>query len=400
VHVLDFIKPIAAKMPAFEIQNREMFLRDTTLQIAWEAGKMRVGAGYAMQERQIVASPFMDFDDLSISNTNTTDPDVKYEHILVSSQEEFQQEISSSLKANATIFGIGLRATFDQLQDIQCNSRTMTSILRCTIDHEPTRFKSIPGMNSTAANILGQPNGSAEFKRIYGEYFISGFQESSTISAVITYKAASQQRLNEFKGGMEAGRGFASIESAAKYKDVAKNEDVQCTIKWQSSGIATHLLATDPSPKDIENVLKEYATCKPKKSVALLDHYSLIDNRVSRMAEADDLPGSIELTGATAKVETLQRKAEKCILVGAKSVKDQASEIGRTLGSLQLTSPESRRCLADQLACLWRLERRLAVMIEGERLIDSAKLSARDDSFRYDDLFYLKHSAYMFQPVA
>lgn len=203
-----------------------MFLRDTTLQIPWEAGSMRIGAGYAIRERQIVASPFVNSDNVSISDTMTTDPDVKYEHIMVSNQEELQKEISSSLRAKATIFGIGLSAAFSQLQDIQCNSRTMTSILRCSIEHEPTRWRPSAGLSPTALKTLGDENGSAAFQKIYEEYFLSGYQQTSTILAIITYKADNRQKLNEFKGSMEAGKGLASIESAMKYKDLARSEGV------------------------------------------------------------------------------------------------------------------------------------------------------------------------------
>ncbi|KAH6863570.1 hypothetical protein B0T12DRAFT_478880 [Alternaria alternata] len=235
--------------------------RDTTIQILWDASKMQIGSGYVAHEGQAVASPFLPF---TLAEPSTTDPDVVYEHIIISNEEEFQQEISSSMKAKASIFGVGLEANFEQLRDIKYNAKSITSILRCSVSHEPVRYQGIPQFHPSASSLLEQAGGMARFTELYRDYFVAGHKSSSTLSAIITYTGSSRKQIDELKGGLSAGKGFASIEGAAAYKGRAETSSLQHTIKWQTSGLALSLLTMNPSPEDIQRVLEDYASCKPK----------------------------------------------------------------------------------------------------------------------------------------
>ncbi|CAN9154533.1 unnamed protein product [Alternaria alternata] len=275
--------------------------KDTAIQILWDASKMQIGSGYVAHEGQAVASPFLPF---TLAEPSTTDPDVVYEHIIISNEEEFQQEISSSMKAKASIFGVGLEASFEQLRDIKYNAKSITS------------------------------------------------------------------------------KGFASIEGAAAYKERAETSNLQHTIKWQTSGLALSLLTMNPSPEDIQRVLKDYASCKPKPQIALLEHYSLIENRISRMGESGGSSHAEEIAEARLEAQKIQTRSQSCCLLGANDVKSQVAEVNRALAALPTSSKAWKETLAEHCGRLWRLRKRLDLMFEGEQLIKGASLSSRKEWFR------------------
>ncbi|CAN9087540.1 unnamed protein product [Alternaria alternata] len=306
--------------------------KDTAIQILWDASKMQIGSGYVAHEGQAVASPFLPF---TLAEPSTTDPDVVYEHIIISNEEEFQQEISSSMKAKASIFGVGLEASFEQLRDIKYNAKSITS-----------------------------------------------HKSSSTLSAIITYTGSSRKQIDELKGGLSVGKGFASIEGAAAYKERAETSNLQHTIKWQTSGLALSLLTMNPSPEDIQRVLKDYASCKPKPQIALLEHYSLIENRISRMGESGGSSHAEEIAEARLEAQKIQTRSQSCCLLGANDVKSQVAEVNRALAALPTSSKAWKETLAEHCGRLWRLRKRLDLMFEGEQLIKGASLSSRKEWFR------------------
>jgi hypothetical protein len=355
--------------------------KDTTIQIPWDASKMQVGSGYVTHEGQAVASPFVPF---TLAEPSSTDPDVVYEHILISNEEEFQQEISSSMRAKASIFGVGLEASFEQLRDINYNAKSVTSILRCTVSHEPVGYRDIPQLHTSASSLLEQAGGLARFAELYGDYFVAGYKSSSSLSAIITYTGSSRKQIDEFKGNLSAGKGIASIEGAAAYKQRAENSNLQHTIKWHSSGLALSLLTMDPGPDDVQRILKDYTSCKPKPQMALLKHYSLVDTRISRMEESGgpSYTNTEEIKKAELEAQTIQTRLQNCHLLGANDVRDQVSGINRALAALQTSSKAWRETLAEHRGKLWRLKKRLDLMLEGEKLITGARLSSRSEWFR------------------
>lgn len=353
--------------------------KETTIQIPWDASKMQVGSGYVAHECQAVASPFLPF---TLAESNSTDPDVVYEHILISNEEEFQQEISSSMKAKASIFGVGLETSFEQLRDIKYNTKSITSILRCTVSYEPVRYRDVPQFHTSASSLLEQAGGPARFAESYGDYFVAGHKSSSILSAIITYTGSSRKQIDEFKGGLRSGKGIASVEGAAAYKQRAENSNLQHTIKWQSSGLALSLLTMDPGPVDVQRVLNNYTSCKPKPQIALLEHYSLVDNRISRMRESGSLPCTEDIAEARLEAQKIQTRLQTCHLLGVNDVRDQVSDIDHALAALQTSSKAWKVTLAEHYGKLWRLKKRLDLMFEGERLITGAGLSSRRDWFR------------------
>lgn len=355
--------------------------QDTVLQVPWDAAKTWLVSGYSISDGQARASPFMDQEKFTITEDDPTNTDVKYEHIMISNEEEYQQEIESSLKAKARIFGVGLKATFEQLRDIRCDSKSMTSVLRCSITHEPIRYIQRPMINSTASSLLKSDTGTVEFGEKYGEYFVAGYKKASSLVAIITYTASNNQQKNEFKSSLKAGKGIASVDMAAGYMDNAKQHKVHCSVKWQSSGIDLSLLTTYPGPEDIERIFKQVATCKPKKQTALLHHYSLIDINLPRTTTQLKLLSSTEHAEAVASLLRLQNRAQQCRVVGVRDVQDQAIAIDQALKKTELLSQASKEDFAAQCGKLWRLERRLNLLLDGQTLVESAQRSARNDLF-------------------
>ena len=222
----------------------------------------------------------------------------------------------------------------------------------------------------------------ARFTELYGDYFVAGHKSSSTLSAIITYTGSSRKQIDELKGGLSVGKGFASIEGAAAYKERAETSNLQHTIKWQTSGLALSLLTMNPSPEDIQRVLKDYASCKPKPQIALLEHYSLIENRISRMGESGGSSHAEEIAEARLEAQKIQTRSQSCCLIGANDVKSQVAEVNRALAALPTSSKAWKETLAEHCGRLWRLRKRLDLMFEGEQLIKGASLSSRKEWFR------------------
>ncbi|KAF2814440.1 uncharacterized protein BDZ99DRAFT_517031 [Mytilinidion resinicola] len=204
---------------------------ETTLQIPWDGAKMRLGRGYAADECQAVQSPFENYTAVG----QDADPDVKYEYLMISNEEELQREISSFLSASASVLDIGIKTAFEQLQRLKCNSRAMTAVLRCTITHDPTNYGAPPLFSQSAEALLDSDPGY------------------------------------EFKGHLSVGKGIASVKGAARHQELAKKHNIQRSVSRQTTGIAPSSLKIGPETEDIETIFKQYAAFKPKPQIALLE---------------------------------------------------------------------------------------------------------------------------------
>lgn len=133
-----------------------------------------------------------------------TDPDVKYEYIAITSDEELQKEVNSSLNASASVSGIGIKAVFEQLHSIKCDSKTMTCIFRCTISHDPTTYDQTTRFKPSADALLELD--PAEFEQVHVNYFIAGHKKTSSLSTIFTYNASSKEQMSVFKDCFHVGR--------------------------------------------------------------------------------------------------------------------------------------------------------------------------------------------------
>ena len=87
---------------------------DTTLRIPWSSGSTSIGHGYSAFESQYLLSPFEPFE----VKVEDAEPEVKYEQIDISSEEDLRREIGNTLDISASVFGIGIQTSFNQLQNL------------------------------------------------------------------------------------------------------------------------------------------------------------------------------------------------------------------------------------------------------------------------------------------
>jgi hypothetical protein len=362
----------------FTMTQGHSIAAETALQIPWDISGMRLGRGYAIDEGQVRQSALNPFQVVDPG----CEPSIKYEYISINNKDEMQREINSSLNASASIFGIGIKAAFEQLQDMKCSSRSMTTILRCTIISGPIQYGNDPTFNQEASALL-QANYPKidEFLATYGNYFVAGYQKTSSLSAISTFSATDQSTLNKFKGELNVGKGVASVDAVAGFQQTAKKHNVQCRTTWQSTGIAPKYLVTDPTPETIVDIFHKYAACKPQPQVALLEHYSLINSRVPRSHIAAS--GFERIKRSTMDALRIQNKAQECLLQGAAREESQASSIGREIVALRPTTEAWDTQLADLRSRLIECETRLGVWNARSLFIDFVEQNARRDWFKY-----------------
>ncbi|CAN9228539.1 unnamed protein product [Alternaria alternata] len=278
---------------------------------------MRLGRGYAIEEGQVRQSALNIFQVINPDH----EPNIKYEYISIDNEDEMQREINSSLNASASVFGIGIKAAFEQLQDIKCSSRSMTTILRCTI---------------------AQPPKIDQFLATYGSYFVAGYQKTSSLSAISTYNATDKDSLNKFKGDLNVGKGIASVNAVAGYRETAKKHNVQCRTTWQSTGITPTLV--------------------PRSHIGSSEF------------------GKIKKT--TMDALRVQSKLQECSLKGAAIEGSKAYSLGREVVTLRPTTEAWDTRLKYLQGELTALEGRLALWTERSQFVDFVERNARKDWFR------------------
>ncbi|CAN9245706.1 unnamed protein product [Alternaria alternata] len=331
------------------------FAADTALQVPWDISGMRLGRGYAIEEGQVRQSALNIF---QVINPDQ-EPNIKYEYISIDNEDEMQREINSSLNASASVFGIGIKAAFEQLQDIKRSSRSMTTILRCTIVSGPFQYDNDPTFSQEAMTLLqAQPPKIDQFLATYGSYFVAGYQKTSSLSAISTYNAMDKDSLNRFKG------------------------DLNCRTTWQSTGINPTYLVIDPSPETIIDIFQRYATCKPQPQIALLEHYSLINSLVPRSHIGSSEFEKIKKT--TMDALRVQSKLQECSFKGAAIEGSQAYSLGREVVTLRPTTEAWDTRLKYLQGELIALEGRLALWNERSQFVDFVERNARKDLFRHD----------------
>ncbi|CAN9339189.1 unnamed protein product [Alternaria alternata] len=336
------------------------FAADTALQIPWDISGMRLGRGYAIEEGQVRQSALNIFQVINPDH----EPNIKYEYISIDNEDEMQREINSSLNASASVFGIGIKAAFEQLQDIKCSSRSTTTILRCTIVSGPFQYDNDPTFSQEAMTLLqAQPPKIDQFLATYGSYFVAGYQKTSSLSAISTYNATDKDSLNKFKGDLNVGKGIAS-----------------CRTTWQSTGITPTYLVTDPSPETITDIFQKYTTCKPQPQIALLEHYSLINSLVPRSRIGSSEFEKIKKT--TMDALRVQNKLQECSFKGAAIEGSQAYSLGREVVTLRPTTEAWDTRLKYLQGELTALEGRLALWNERSQFVDFVERNARKDWFR------------------
>lgn len=360
-----------AKRTINKMSDLSASLSDTVLKVPWVAGSSKLGRGYAALERQVVQSPLEDFTVIE----DQTEPDIKYEHIIIGSEDELRREIGNTLDICASVFGIGIQTAFTQVQSLSCTSKSMTVILRCIITHPLSTYCSTPKLTASAEELL--KSDPARFQQVYGSHFVAGYVKRSTISAVLVFTASNTEVLNTFKGKAKAGKGIVSVDMATRYQELAEKEDVQCTITWETAGIAPAGLVSNLSPRDVEAIFKDLARHRPKPQIALLEHYCLIDSRVLRLA--DQHPTSSGITEGVVEALRLYNKARDCSMKVAVTVGDSALNIGRQFSTLRPSVENYEEELAKYRKCLGQVENELACWKARESVLLGAERNARSD---------------------
>jgi len=249
------------------------FAADTALQIPWDISGMRLGRGYAIEEGQVRQSALNIFQVINPDH----EPNIKYEYISIDNEDEMQREINSSLNASASVFGIGIKAAFEQLQDIKCSSRSMTTILRCTIVSGPFQYDKDPTFSQEAMTLLqAQPPKIDQFLATYGSYFVAGYQKTSSLSAISTYNATDKDSLNKFKGDLNVGKGIASVNAVAGYRETAKK--TQCSVQnnlakhWHHPNVSCNRPLARDDNRHIPKIYHMQTTASNRTARALFSH--------------------------------------------------------------------------------------------------------------------------------
>lgn len=260
-----------------------------------------------------------------------------------------KRAINATLGTSARLFGIGLEATYKQLNDVKYSNLSMTTILRCTITKSPSRYKQNPRLKSDIEKLMAED--ISTFRRRYGTHFVAGYVEQSSISAVTHYTANTQEQLDNFKASMNVGKGILSADAAVDTLNSASNSNISKGVTWQSTGFNTLAPKPDLQPADIQNIFSYLVRSKPKALTAILHSYFLIAPSYEQLREAETI--GPELRDAVIIALEGQRECRLYNFRSSDRLLESFIDVGLKFISTQPAKPTWR---ADLIKCNSQLE--------------------------------------------
>lgn len=250
----------------------------TTLTQLWDKS-MQIGHGFTDREGQVLRSAVEDFDVVETYNA----PEVEYREKEIISSEDSSSDFRTDVEACGAIFGVGLKAKYDQHQSVECSSKSMTKILRCIVTSDIAQYprNGAPGLTAAASELLS--NDAAKFRAQHGDYFIAGYCSRAILEARYIFRSQSHKAAQAFSSSLTAGKGFVKGHLGVDYLTNAESAGLECRVEWHSVGIATANLDTHPTRETVQRIFDNFkASVKPRPYTALLHHYSMIDPRATR----------------------------------------------------------------------------------------------------------------------
>lgn len=268
--------PIRIKSPGIQTTDLETVIT----QIPW-LDSFTLGAGIDAVTGGVVGSAIEHFDPKERTAKRSN---VRYHFVQTESDLSRLIEISAMGKYN--IAGINLHASADYLSKIKLSEFNLTLIANYITEFDGYDETDNYQLSETAKKLLNEP---AEFRKAYGDYFISGGKRGSRFTAIYTCQASSMESMSEFKSSFGAeSPSIFSVEGSTRFMNAASKNKINIDVEIQAIGHTGALPSGYQSPDKIIEALewfKENEQGVPFQSK--LKHYSTIDTNIPRSIDFD-----------------------------------------------------------------------------------------------------------------
>ncbi|GHO84131.1 hypothetical protein [Dictyobacter formicarum] len=194
----------------------------------------------------------------------------------IQSERELNREIETSASGKYNIEGITITASASYLSKIKFSELFITLVAQYQSEYNGYDEASTYTLTDAARKHIQEP---AQFRNMYGDYFVAGGKRGSRFTAVYTCSTTTAEKMDEFKAsfGGEAPEVF-SAEGSARFLQSAKEHNVSLSVNLFMEGYT----GTPPSgPWTPEKILQALEWFKQNEQgiylKAKLEHYSVID---------------------------------------------------------------------------------------------------------------------------
>lgn len=199
----------------------------------------------------------------------------------IQSESDLNREIEASASGKYNIEGVEMTTSTEYLTSIKFSELAVTLIAEYESHYAGYDEGGNYQFTDEAKKLIGKP---AEFRRVYGDYFIAGGQRSSRFVAVYVCQASSVESMDKFKAAFkgEAPEVF-SAEGSVSFMQAASKNNINLSFDLEMIGYE----GTPPSPPwNPETIIKALVWFKDHEQgtylEALLQHYGTIDTSYPR----------------------------------------------------------------------------------------------------------------------
>ncbi|KAK5765673.1 hypothetical protein LTS12_004179 [Elasticomyces elasticus] len=349
--------------------------QETTLKRLWD-DSMQLGYGFSDREGQVLRPAVELFDVVETGKG----PLIDYEEVDIESSEASSRDFKADIEASGSIFGIGLKAKYNQHQSVKCNCKSMTKILRCTMTYDLAQYprNATPSLTDAASKLLSRD--SAKFRDQHGDYFVAGYRRRAILEARYTFSGRSRNAVHDFSSSLDGGKGFVKGHIGFDFVSAAESSNMKCTVEWRSDGIETANLDTHPTRETVQKIFDNFkANVNPTPYSAMLQHYCMIDHRPRRSPQDSDMT---ELSDAILESYQLEKACRMSTMasVSAQILPDVAQVVRGVLDLRPVGSWEAD--LTRRRSQLAALRRRLTPWAAREALLAQAIDNAKYGMYR------------------
>jgi hypothetical protein len=198
-----------------------------------------------------------------------------YSGRLIRNESQFSQEVDVSLNSKFNIGSVDISASTNYLQKVTFSELSLTIVVRYKTEPEGyDEFETVELTDEAAALLRDPP----EFRKRYGDYFISGARRVSEFVAIYNLHATDSKKVREFSQSIGVVSSILSVEGTLRFKEAASRNDmtINCSVDFVGITEKPSIIPTTPDEilktlewfKDHSNGVNEQAT---------LTHYSKFD---------------------------------------------------------------------------------------------------------------------------
>ncbi len=239
--------------------------------------------GYGLNAVTGATYPVSSLKNIKVNTSEVNDIEYFYQEIY--SKSDFSKALSASGKTALNIGGFSASASSEYTSKLKCSKTSISYIAVQT--NAAKQYDSLVApfeFTEQAKKLLDESYD--DFRKIYGDYFISGAKMGSKLVAIYTCQAETRESLEGFKAEAKSSyKNIFSAEGNTEFQTTAKKHNIKIELSIHMNGVKNTPSSEDK--KSIENANEFYSkNLSPVPLFAQISHYSLI---------APDLPNTLPI---------------------------------------------------------------------------------------------------------